>query len=497
MATMDSTLESPNPAGESLREQVRSAVIWRSGSQIAGQLITWTFTFLVIRILSPSDYGLYAMTAVVLNFLSLVNGSGLANALIQKRDATPDMLRQLFGMLILLNGALAAIQFAAAPFIADYYGQPVVGDMLRLQTLIYLANPFLALAYAVLSRRMDFRRQAQVNLVSALAGAAAALAGAAAGLGVWALVYSPLVLFGLRALAMTVAAGTFVRPSFDFRGTWSLARFGGLVVAAQFFWCVQAQADVIFAGRAFDPHGLGLYTTALFLTQMFVTKFVPPINEVAFAAYARIQDDRSAAGFGFLKSVRIIMLAGIPFSLGLAASADALVPVLLGEKWQAAAPVVFHLGLAMPFMTLQVLFGPAVSAMGRPGLTTLTSLMGAILLPLAYLGGIAWGPVGLAASWLAGYPLLVALSAALVLPAIGVSARQLAVAVAPTALAGLAMLLAVRALDGALPDIPPIARLAALVAAGALVYFAALMLFARQRLEEVIDLMRRRARSPA
>ena len=38
------------------------------------------------------------------------------------------------------------------------------------------------------------------------------------------------------------------------------------------------------------PHRLGLYTTALFLTQILAAKFVPPLNEVAFAAYSRIQD---------------------------------------------------------------------------------------------------------------------------------------------------------------------------------------------------------------
>ena len=38
-----------------------------------------------------------------------------------------------------------------------------------------------------------------------------------------------------------------------------------------------------------DAHALGIYTTALFLTQILASKFVPPLNEVAFAAYSRIQ----------------------------------------------------------------------------------------------------------------------------------------------------------------------------------------------------------------
>ena len=66
----ESSAESTNQGPESLRNQVRSAVIWRSGTQILGQIIAWGATFLVIRLLDPSDYGLFAMTQVVLVLLN-------------------------------------------------------------------------------------------------------------------------------------------------------------------------------------------------------------------------------------------------------------------------------------------------------------------------------------------------------------------------------------------------------------------------------------------
>ena len=489
---MTSAMQPANPPAGSLRDQVRMAVLWRSGSQIVGQLITWTSTFLVIRILSPTDYGLYALTAVVLALLALMNGFGLANGLIQRREVSPRDLRQLFGMLIALNLTLAAIQFALAPLVASYYGQPVLADLLRVQTLIYLSNPFLVLGYAVLSRRMDFRRQAKVNLIAGLASAAAALGGALAGLGVWTLVLAPQVGFGVRALGMTIAARCFIRPSFDFRGARALALYGGTVTLGQFFWFVQTQADIVIAGRLFEPHVLGIYTTSLFLTQMFVTKFVPPINEVAFSAYARVQDDSLAMKRGFLLAVRILMLICMPFSLGLAASAGPMVGVVLGEKWIETAPVIALLGFAMPFMTLQVLFGPATNAKGRPGIYTRTSLAGAILLPLAFLVGVQWGIIGLAASWIVAYPLLVAISACWALPVLEVSPRELLAACTPPALAGLAMYALVRLADALLPAMHPTLHLAALVAIGGAVYGLWLLAFARGRLAELVDLARRR-----
>lgn len=490
---------SPHLTGEAdlqdgaLRSQVRSAVIWRSGTQIVSQLIAWVSTFLVIRILSPSDYGLFAMTSVVLVLLGLLNGYGFANAAIQDKALDTHKLRQLFGLLIVINGALAAAQYLAAPLVASYYGQPMVADLLRVQALIYLTNPFLALGYAVLSRQMDFRRQAQVNMASAMLGALTALAGAFAGWGVWTLIAAPLVTFASRAAGMMLAAKAWILPTFDFRGARTLASYGSVIMVGQVFWFLQTQADIIIAGRLLQPGELGLYTTALFLAQLFVNKVVPPLNEVAFSAYARIQDDGAAVAQGFLKSVRVVMLLAVPFCLGLAAVAAPAVEVMLGPKWLGSAPLIQLLALAMPFMTLHVMFAPATNAMGQPGISTRSSILGAIVMPAAFLAGITLaGLPGVAWAWLLGYPLLTAITAAWSLPTIGVTARQLGSALGAPVLAGLAMTASVLLVDRMLPDLHVAVRLALLVAAGGAVYGGWLLLFARERIGEVLGLVLKR-----
>ncbi len=489
---MEATAESPSDTPESLSNQVRSAVIWRSGSQIIAQLVQWAATFLVIRILDPHDYGLFAMTGVVLVFLNMLNGYGLASGLIQKPEITTRDIRQLFGMLLLLNGALAAAQvLILAPAAAAYYRQPIVADMLRVQALFYFATPFIALPYALLSRSLDFKGQARVNIIASVASASAALGGALMGLGVWTLVLAPMVLFGVRAIGMTIAAKSLIWPSFDFRGSGSLACYGGVMALGQLFWFAQSQADVFIAGRHFTPHMLGIYTESLFLTQVFVSKIVPPLNEVAFSAYARIQHDRAAVAFAFARSVRIIMVAALPFYFGLAATAQPLVLTVLGEKWGETAPVVHLLALAMPFMTLQVLLQPACDAQGRPGIGVGNGAAGAVILTTGFLIGVQWGATGLAAAWICGYPLYLGFSLWRALPVIGTSLRAIADAIAPALLAALAMALVVTLIDGLLPVMPTVLRLLILVGMGAGVYGGWLAIFSRSVLRELIAVVRK------
>ncbi|MCC2978166.1 lipopolysaccharide biosynthesis protein [Sphingomonas sp. PL-96] len=489
---METPLQAPNQPSESLRRQVRSAILWRSGTQILGQLIAWTSTFVVIRLLSPSDYGLVAMTGVVLLLLSMLNGYGLANAVIQHADVGRREIAQVFGMLLLLNGGLALLQVLAAPLVADYYHEPMVAQLLRVQALLYLPTPFASLAYALLARTMEFRRQAQVNLLSSVAGAIAALVGAYGGLGVWTLVLAPGVLFYTRAIGLTIAARSLMWPSFRFAGAERLARFGGLVAASGLLNFAQSQADVLIAGRWFDAHQVGIYTTALFLTQVFANKFVPPLNEVAFSAYARLHQSGGDMAGAFPGAVRLVMLAAMPFYFGVAAVAEPLVHVMLGPKWLEAVPIVQLLAIAMPCWTLQTLFQPAIDAAGRPGVTAGTTAIGAVLLPVAFLVGARYGIAGIAAAWIVAHPILLAIVAARALPVLGVPPGRYLRAIAPPVLAAAAMALLVFATDGALPVLPPVARLSLLVAVGAVTYLGALVLFAPASVREAIAMVRAR-----
>ncbi|ALJ11301.1 lipopolysaccharide biosynthesis protein [Sphingopyxis macrogoltabida] len=481
-------------SADAFGSRVRSAVIWRSGSQILAQIITWSSTLLVIRLLDPADYGLFAMTQVVLAFLAFLNGWGFASALVQSDSVDPFRIRQAFGLLLLLNALLAAVQYFGAPIAAAYYGQPMVAELLRVQALIFLATPFIALPEVMMSRKLDFRRQAIVNLVAALAGAGTALGCALAGFGVWTLVYAPIAMFWTRAIGLTFVARLLVWPSFNFKGCGQIIGFGSAVLFSQLFWLVQSQSDVFIAGRRFEPHALGLYAEALFLAQIFMAKFVPPLNEVAFPAYSRIKDNPTAMRWSFLKTVRLLMLVAAPFYCGLAVVAAPMVETLFGVKWLGMVPYIQLLSLALIAMTVQILFAPVNNALGKPHVSMLTSLGGAIIFPAAFLIGAQWGLMGIAWAWLIAAPLLLFVAARMTAPLIGVSLWDVGRAMLPGLVPALLMAIGVgfaAQLLAPLGTAAPI-RLALLVALGVALYGGLLWLLEREAIAEVMRLVLRR-----
>ncbi|GAA4647616.1 lipopolysaccharide biosynthesis protein [Pontixanthobacter gangjinensis] len=493
LVTKERAFIAPDDSGFAAR--VRSAVAWRWGSQVIAQIITWTSTIAVFRILDPSDYGLFAMTQAVLAALNFLNGYSFAASLIQTDDVDDRRISQVFGMLILANAGIALAQFLLAPAAAVYYGQPEVEAMLKVQALIFLATPFIALPSALLARRIEFRSQGLVNLLCAIVGATTALGLAWIGFGVWALVYAPMAMAGVRALGLTISARLLVWPSFDFRGAGDILSFGGALTLCQLLWIVQSQSDIFVAGRSFTTHELGIYAEALFLALVVTGRFLPPINEVAYPAYAELHKAGRPLGPFFIRTLRTVLLVTAPIYVGLALTAEAAILTIGGEKWAEMIPIIAGLALAMPFFAMQIVCAPATNAIGRPRIYVTTSAIGAVLFPTCFLFGIANGPMGLVHAWWVAAPLLVIATFALTLPAINVRLADLLKQLLPVMLASGVMALAVTAMKFALgtmaPEIAPPLLLLILVPLGALTYVAALWLGWRNILYETWAMLRK------
>ena len=132
-------------------------------------------------------------------------------------------------------------------------------------------------------------------------------------------------------------------------------------------------------------------TAALFLAQLLAAKFVPPLNEVAYAAYARQRDVGAAP---LLATIRLVLLVALPAYAGLAVVAPVLVPVLLGEKWIGIVPLLPVLAISLLATSLPALMQSALPLdLVRGGLerAAMPESLGALLIGLQ-LGLLALGP---------------------------------------------------------------------------------------------------------
>lgn len=475
-----------------IRGKVLQGIYWSLSAKIAIQLFSWGVTFLVIRLLDPSDYGLAAMGEVVFGFLFMVTAEGMFSAIVQSREIDERKLRQMFGVLLAINVALFAVQYLSAPLLARYYNEPRIVPLLQMLATAFLFIPFSAVPASFLDRALDVRRRALVEMGTQLASGILVLCLALTGFGVWALISGVVARFAFRAILLNIVAPWFGWPIFSLRGVEKLVWFGSFMTLNHIVWFVYSRVDVFMGGRSLSARELGFYTVAAHLASLPMGKIVQTLNEVAFPAYSRIQDEPAQVQRYLLKSLRLVTLVTLPMFMGLATIADEFMEALFGQAWMPAAPLLQIFCMVMPFQTVTALLEAPLSALGHAKTRLVNNLIALVIMPLAYLIGLQWGVIGLSLAWLIAYPIVWYLMLCRTLRVLGLEQgalfRSILVPLSVSAL----MLGAIVAVSPLLDALPIYLRLAAHIAIGATVYCGVMMLLFRERMQEAIQLIRSR-----
>ena len=106
----------------SIEKQAIAALKWTSIARILGQTVTWVIMLMVLRLLAPEDYGLMAISTVIIVIVASVAELGMGPALIQAPTLGRDELQKIAGVAIGLNLAMGLLVVLAAPLAAAAFG---------------------------------------------------------------------------------------------------------------------------------------------------------------------------------------------------------------------------------------------------------------------------------------------------------------------------------------------------------------------------------------
>lgn len=356
----------PRPEPASLAQTAARGVGILVSRTLALQLLTAGVTLVLARLLSPADYGLFALAAAVQSVAQVTSGAGLSAALIrQEEDPSVGQQRAVSGFLLAtglaFSVATAALALAALP------AAGVHGKALGVIAVTALAVPIYALRavpMVLLERHLSFGRVAVVETAETLAFNAFALAGALAGLGAFSLAGGVPAAAAAGLLAVRLLQGSFAGLSLDLGVVRRLADFGLRASALQMLAIVRNLGFVTVVTAIAGTSTTGFYAMAARLFA-FPTALASAVQRVSFPALSRSSAERPRRGGR--AAVLSALLASLPLAL-LAGSSHALVTVLLGDRWLptvdvllASAPGVLLAASAIPAMVALAL------SQGRPG----------------------------------------------------------------------------------------------------------------------------------
>lgn len=395
MPSSDKYFENESISKDLGRKTMRSGLITLAG-QGARLLLQVGSTVLLARLLTPDDFGLLGMVAVIVNFVTLFKDFGLSKATLQRPKITEAQISNLFWINALISILIGLIIIVLSRVIAGFYGRAeLVAVSVALGGLVALQG-FGLQHRALIARRMEFGKLSIIAIVSQLVGVSLAVAMALGGYGYWALI----ALMGapplIEAISCFVVTAWVPRLPQMNVGTAPYLKYGSNLLGFSLANFFSRNLDNILIGKFLGANVLGLYNMSYNMLLLPMQQINAPLSKPVLVALSRIQDDPDRYRLAYRKSLRAVATFTIPIVLFLASDPRLILTTILGAQWEASAAIFFALTPFAFVSATNVATGWVYSSLGHTDRQFKMGLFTSLVMSFSIIIGMQYGALGVA-----------------------------------------------------------------------------------------------------
>jgi len=384
--------------GDMKQRAIRGGII-TSVSQVIMFVLRLASIMVLARLLIPEHFGLIGMVTALTVFIEKFEDLGLGDAVVQRKEITHEQVSTLFWLNMVICLFIAILVALCAKAIAWFYN-----DQRLLWITVALSSNFIFSGFsiqpmALIRRRMRFDHFALVRILSTAVGLAVAIILALLDYGYWALVWKEIS----RSVTVTVLAWSFCtwRPSLPARnsGVKSMLKFGGNVTGYNILYYLSNNLDSILLGKFYGAVPVGLYSRARQLSAIPMNPLLEPMQYVSLPALSALQNDPVNYLNYFKKMLSILCFLYMPIIVYICIYSHPIVYIALGAQWMDTVSIFRLLAFSVFISPIVVMLGVIMVSTGKSKRYFFWGLFTSLSTIIAFVVGIRWGAIGLAASW--------------------------------------------------------------------------------------------------
>lgn len=377
-----------------LKKQAISGVKWNFIQQFSVQIINFAVQIVLARLLMPEMFGLIAMIMVFIAIGQTLMDSGMTSSLIRTKEPDQIDYSTVFFTNIIMSIAIYIIIYCSSPFIAKFYNQELLTNIVRVFAITFVIRALVAVHMAKLTKEMNFKLQMKIQLPSSIISGLIGISMAYMGYGVWSLVFLNLT----QAIIFTIQGWLVInwRPSFIFnieRFKYHF-KFGYKLTLSSLLNTLYDNSYKIIIGKYFSPATAGLYHLADMMRLFPVTQVSSVVGKVTYPLFAKIEDDAKLKSV-YCISMKLVLIIVIPVMLSLILVANEVFLVVFGPQWLPAVPFFQILAIASVMRPVSSYNLNILKVKGRSDLFLKLEVIKKITGLIAILIGISYSITGL------------------------------------------------------------------------------------------------------
>lgn len=379
----------------SLRKKTLSGLLWTILDTFVLRGMSFLSTVVLARWLGPEEFGLIGMIAVFVAIGSTIMDSGMSASLIRMKDPQEKDYSTVFLLNLALSSAFYLVIFVGAPFISDFYGQPVLTDLVRVYALSFIIGSFSAVQLAILNNRMEFKRIMKQNMPGTVVGVATGVTLGYLGFGVWSIVLMYLTTQTIQSLILWIRSDW--KPTFAFSGERAKFHFGfgyKLMLSGLLNTVFQNIYNIII-GRFYSVRELGYFERSKAFNDYPVQISTTVMSKVTYPLLSGIQEDKERISAVYRKIMRLAFFLTCPLMFTAAAIAYPLFDLVLGSEWIAGVPYFQILCLSSIFYPIHAFNLNVFKVYGRSELFLKLEVIKKIIIVIGLFIGFQFGIMGL------------------------------------------------------------------------------------------------------
>ncbi|MBQ5644087.1 MAG: lipopolysaccharide biosynthesis protein [Bacteroidaceae bacterium] len=340
----------------SLKQTVAKGMLWGGLSNSVCQLLSLIFGVYLARVLGPDDYGPIGMLAIFTAIAGSLQDSGFVAAIANRKTVGHDDYNAVFWFNILISLFMYAVLYICAPFIADFFKQPVLVDLSRYNFLGFVIAGFGIAPSAYLFRELKVKQKSIALVLAISISGLTGIAMALNGYSYWGIATQGIVYVLVRTLVCWFF--TPWRPSFkvNFTPLRYLFAFSYRLLITNLFQRFNWNIFSFILGKFYTRSDVGNYTKSAEWFNMGGEVVNGMVNAVAQPVLAKVVDDNERQLRVFRKMLRFTAFVAFPLMLGLSLVSKELIVVVLTDKWIESAHMLQLLAIWGAFMPLQSMF---------------------------------------------------------------------------------------------------------------------------------------------
>ncbi|WPO25346.1 oligosaccharide flippase family protein [Raoultella ornithinolytica] len=363
------------------KRNVRIAALWSGIEALSSVVLSLISIVYLARILHPTDYGNIAMAQVIAGLVGLIFSFGFAEAIIQRKEINDEVKATAF---------LASVFFCVCTLLVSFATILILHFFIKEQVVIYIFMFEIAgviftllsiLPTALLLRQLKMSAFTKRTLISRGIFFVITVPLASYGYGIWSVVFGNLAQSFVSMVLLFIATRKEMprKINFNFLIFKDLFGFGIYVMAENILWSVLSRVFSLLIASFQGTYALGLYNMATKITDAVLNVMNTVVSRMALPLFSQVQDDNQKLRNIFARTTKLFNVISMPAFFGMAITCSEWVPVILGNSWSNAIPVIQIIAVMYAIMYSRMFVGTAMKAVGQSKRFMILSAISAVL----------------------------------------------------------------------------------------------------------------------